>query len=175
MAHAAATIDAVAQLFAGLTDAAAALRQVGSLAQAVGERQGILNDLDTQIAQKHAVLDAVMADTQSHLDYHTRVITNANEKASAIADNAQTAANQAMREATAQAGLIRQDAIDHAAKVAADANEAATNLQASSAMLTSDIDALTAKKAALQADVDNLEQQLSIHRSSLRQLLGDNG
>lgn len=107
MAAAGDVLEVMSNTFSGLVNAAAALRQVGSLGQALSERQIALNAFDTQIAQKQAQLVALDADIQNATAHAADTISKAHTDAAALLADAQVQADAAVA-----AGQAKIDALN---------------------------------------------------------------
>lgn len=163
----------MANTYAGMQSAYAAVKQIGSLGQAITERQTKLNGLDTDIAATQARLTALQTDVTNNVNYGEGVLQAAGLKADQIVADAQTKADALTVAATAQAAQITANAQAQADTVAAGAQSTLTTMKAEQATLQASIDSMAAHASELQGQVSDLDTKLAVSRSSLRQLLGD--
>jgi len=149
-------IDSMAALFAAMSDASKALHQVGRLQETLNDRQNQLNDLDSQIAQKQAKLDALTQDVLNARDYAVKLVTAASTSTEDAVNQANDTAQQLVAKAAATNASAQKQLDDMLQQGQAQINAWRAEATADATALNADLDT---KRAELQWVTDELARE----------------
>jgi hypothetical protein len=163
---AASILSQFAGVFKGVSDAAAALAQVGELDATLAAKQAEADTLDGAIATKQAQLDALNADVSNARSYAVQLVTDTAGKAEALMAEA-TRKAQAMMDEAGSASIVARK---QAAQIL---EEGQAQVDAYRVSATAEVNEANSKLAQVRATLDWTNEALAAAQAQLAALNGD--
>lgn len=173
MANAAAQLEMLANLYTGISFAKRALEQVGSLGSAISTRQGVLADINGQIATAQAQLDALQGDVARNTEGANTIVSAAVTSATKTQADADAYAQGLKQNAINDSAILRAAAVAECDQMRATADAYVTQAKADVGVANSDLANLQARITVAQGEFSDLETKVAVGRANLRALLGD--
>lgn len=173
LASAAAVLETLANLYSGMNFAMSALRQIGSMGNAIATRQQQLDELTAQLTQTQLQLTAVQGDVAAHTQGANDIVSNAVVYANKLRQEADAYVAGVRAQATKDSAILREGAVAECDAMRAAADTHVSTAHSNVAQAHVEVGSIQALKQVLQGELSDLETKVAVGRASLRQLLGE--
>lgn len=167
-------LDRLAAQYAGIQEAAAALRAVGSAETAIAERNARIKEIDEQIDKRKGEFSRLNERFAEQIEAMSQQTLKADDEARAIVADAREKADGLISAAGEKASQILTDARRQADQIASGAHEDARRHTATATAAKTELASAQRDLEQVRAEIRAANEQLQAAREKIRELLGAN-